>query len=161
MSNFYLDTSALIKHYHEEAGTDAMNFLLNAIISGKATGIISSLVLPETISSINRKKNEGFIEKSNFEKILSVFYEELKYFKILPIDEQKIISAVSLILKHNLNSADALHLTSALSEKHLITPGEDYFFVCCDKRLLIAAKKEKLKTLNPEEIGEKQYNKLL
>ena len=51
MNHYYLDTSALIKRYHNEDGTDVMNALMEAIISEKARGVISSFVMPETISA--------------------------------------------------------------------------------------------------------------
>jgi uncharacterized protein len=160
MNVFYLDTSALVKRYHEENGTIPVNRLLDSIISGASKGVISSLALLETLSAINRKRSEGMIDRSGFEKIVSVFYEELHHLKILSIDDRKIASSIPYIMKYNLNSADSLHLTTALSEKPLMGKNDRYFFVCCDNRLLKAARKEKLKTVNPETITEPVIGKL-
>jgi uncharacterized protein len=152
MTRFYMDTSALIKHYHEEVGTDAVNRLLSAVLSEKAQGLVSSLALPETISTLNHKKNNRLITQKKFDEIISIFYEEMKYFNIISAADQFIVSSIPYILKHNLNSADAIHLTTALSEYTLSKATGAFYFVCCDKRLLSAAKQEKLKTINPETI---------
>jgi len=150
MNHYYLDTSALIKRYHNEDGTDVMNALMEAIISEKARGVISSFVMPETISALNRKRNAGLVAKKVFKELLTVFYEELKHLKIISVDDRRIVKSIPYILKYNLNSADALHLVCALSEKDSIDPAEQYFFICCDERLIKAATKEGVDVINPE-----------
>jgi predicted nucleic acid-binding protein len=57
LRQFYIDTSALVKRYHDEIGTEAVNILVDAIVSGRANGLILSLALTETISTLNRKMN--------------------------------------------------------------------------------------------------------
>jgi len=55
-----------------------------------------------------------------------------------------IIVAKDLIMLHGLKTLDSIQLSSAL----LIKDGINYF-VCCVNRLITAAKKEKLKIINP------------
>lgn len=161
MNLFYFDTSALIKRYHEEKGTDNINFLMNAIAEGIIKAVISTLAISESISTINRKKNQGFIDTKIFAGIISAFCEDMNYFEMLQVNDQKIISSVAYIIKYNLNSADALQLVCAVESKTNFKLKNRYFFVCCDKRLLAAAKKEKLNTINLESISKVALKRLL
>lgn len=53
--------------------------------------------------------------------------------------------------RHNINSADALHLHQALNLHNLLRPlGHAPILVTADQRLLRAAKAEGLLTLDPE-----------
>jgi len=52
--------------------------------------------------------------------------------------------AKDLIMHHGLKTLDSIQLSSALLIKDVIN-----YFVCCDNRLITAAKKEKLKIINP------------
>jgi uncharacterized protein len=151
MIRYYIDTSALIKRYHNETGTDAVNLIFDTIRSNEGLGYLSSLALPEAISTLNRKKSSRYIAKSAFDRILSLFYDELEYFTIIPVSEHLIASGIGLIMKHNLNFADSIHLAAAMSERNLVDSSDPYYFVCCDTRLLAAAaRKEKLAVMNPE-----------
>ena len=151
MRQFFIDTSALVKRYHDEIGTEAVNILVDAIVSGRANGLILSLALTETISTLNRKMNERVLDKGLFHKLITVLYEELQHFTILSLDDRKVLSSIAYIMQYSLNSADALHLTAAVMARQSMDTRNDYVFVSCDKRLLTAAKKEKLSVLNPEQ----------
>lgn len=87
-------------------------------------------------------------EPQHFEAVLAKLYEEASFFRILPVDDSAIVAAITLIIKHSLNSADAIHLASAHSGT--AGPGDKTVLVTCDKRLQAAGRKEKLRTLNPE-----------
>jgi hypothetical protein len=55
------------------------------------------------------------------------------------------------IMKHNINSADALYLHQALSLQHLLRPMEhELVLVASDRRFLRAAEAEGLAIINPE-----------
>ena len=151
MRQFYVDTSALVKRYHDETGTKAVNILVDAIVSGRANGLILSLALTETISTLNRKMNERALDKGLFHKLITVLYEELQHFTILSLDDRKVFSSITHIMRYSLNSADALHLTAAVMARQSMDARDDYVFVSCDTWLLTAAKKEKLSILHPEQ----------
>jgi predicted nucleic acid-binding protein len=161
LRQFYVDTSALVKRYHDEIGTDVVNVLVDAIASGRANGVILSLALTETISTLHRKMNERVLDKGLFDKLITVLYEELQHFTILSLDDRKVVSSITYIMQYSLNSADALHLTAAVMARQSMAAKDDYVFVSCDKRLLTAAKKEKLSILNPEQRDAQRVVKLL
>lgn len=161
MRQFYLDTSALVKRYHYELGTEAVNVLVDAVVSGRAKGLLLTLALLETISTLNRKRNERLLDKRLFDKLTKVFYREVERFTILSIDDTKVVSSITHVMRHSLNNADALHLTAALIARESIDSEDDYVMVSSDKRLLKAAKKEKLTVLNPEQVDAAQLKKSL
>lgn len=161
MKRFYIDTSALVKRYHDEMGTKVVNILVDAIVSGRANGLILSLALTETISTLNRKMNERVLDKGLFDKLIAVLYDELQHFTILSLDDRTVVSSITYIMQYGLNSADALHLTAAVMARQSIDAKDDYVFVSCDKRLVAAAKKENLSILNPEHRNAERAVKLL
>lgn len=63
------------------------------------------------------------------------------------------LGSISLITKHNLNSADALHL-SAIKEAGVLAKHIEgaVIMVTSDKRLLKVSENEGFKSLNPEEV---------
>ncbi len=48
------------------------------------------------------------------------------------------------MLKHNLKTLDAIQCATVTAIKYSIN-----YFVCCDNKLIEAAKKEKVKVINP------------
>ena len=51
----FFDTSALVKRYYEETGTDTVDEL----IEDNRTVVITSLTIIETVSAFRRKYNRG------------------------------------------------------------------------------------------------------
>ncbi len=55
MKYFFCDTSAIVKRYHEEKGTD----YIDRLFEGGDKIVISVLTIIETVSAFKKKKNEG------------------------------------------------------------------------------------------------------
>jgi len=80
----FFDTSALVKRYYEEAGTERVDRL----VEGDDAVVISSLAIIETVSAFRRKYNRGQIAEETTNQLLSLFFEEaLEEFVILPGNE--------------------------------------------------------------------------
>ncbi len=163
MRFFYIDSSALVKRYHKEKGTDKVDLLFDTLRVREPKCLITSIwSIPETIATMNRKKNEGKIEATKLKDILANLFNEIDMLDTITVDEERILGSISLITEHNLNSADALHL-SAIKEAGEIA---DYIegtviVVTSDKRLLKASENEGFKTLNPEEVELFTINELI
>jgi len=70
---------------------------------------------------------------------------------VISVDDDLLYSAMNLIAKHNMNATDAIILRSALElQKVLDEQANHMLLCCCDKRLLRAAQKEGIATLDPE-----------
>jgi len=140
---YYFDTSALVKRYHREEGTE----VVDKIIEGESPIYFSTIAIAETISALRKLKSMRKISRKMYEKLVGVFFGEVeKRFVIVPLDDSQILTTIKMIEKHNLRTLDALHLAVASEIKIM----GDVIFVSSDKKLLLAAKKEGFGILNPE-----------
>ena len=147
MTYYFFDSSALIKRYHAEIGTDKIDEIIE---QQNNEIIISSLALSEVTSAFNRKKHEGKINPDLFTDILIEFYREvLDKFTMISLDDSLLSQSMELILNRNLRTLDSLQLSAALSIFQILVETK-FVFVCADKKLIEAAKQEGLETLNPE-----------
>ena len=143
MKFYFFDTSALVKRYHAEKGTEVID---NIFSEDDKAAVISSICITEIVSALNRKKEDGFISKSDLDAALSRFFQDaIKEFLILELDDGHIKDSIALVLKWNLRTLDALQLAVAIALKE-VKP----IFVCADKKLVSIAEKEGLVSINPE-----------
>ena len=152
MNYFFLDASALVKRYHQEPGSDVVNRLLDELLaSSPARVAISPLGLAETVSVLNRRRNEGRIPHQLFQLIVARLFLEVRGLNVQSVDDDLILGSIPFIMKHNINSADALYLYQALGLQHLLRPIEhDLVLIASDRRFLRAAEAEGLAVINPE-----------
>lgn len=141
----YLDSSALVKRYLKEAGTEKVKSL-----SADADIIATSkLTYPEMLSAFKRKYNNKDITKTEFHTATENFEADWDYFLIIEFKDDLLKIIKGLVTRHNLKGADSVHLASALWLKQTIK--EHIAFVASDSNLLKAARAEKLEALNPQE----------
>ncbi len=139
---YYFDTSALVKRYHREKGTEK----IDEIIDGDDEIYISTVGIAETISAFTRLRNSRIIGKKRYEEITGIFFNDVENRYIpIPFDDSNILKAVSLIENHDLRTLDAFHLSAALSiaDMHPV-------FASSDRKLLKAAEKEGFSIMDPE-----------
>jgi hypothetical protein len=143
MKFYFFDTSALVKRYHSEKGTENIDKIFN---EDDRALIISSLSITEIVSALNRKKEEKVISKEDLDIVLSRFFHDaIKEYVVVELDEEHMKDSIMLVLKRNLRTLDSLQLAIALRLKEL-----EIVFVCADRKLVTVASKECLKTINPE-----------
>ncbi len=143
MKFYFFDTSALVKRYHSENGTENIDKIF---IEDDRAVIISSLSITEIVSAMNRKKEEKVISKEDLDIALSKFFHDaIKEYVVVELDVEHIKDSVMLVLKRNLRTLDSLQLAVALRLKEL-----EIIFVCADKKLVSVASKEGLEAINPE-----------
>ena len=70
MPRSFFDTSALVKHYHAEAGTDAVDRLIG---EPGAEILIARLTLVETISVFAIKVRTGEFDAAEFARLRALF----------------------------------------------------------------------------------------
>lgn len=128
----FLDTSALVKRYHEEEYSDLVNKIFEEYVV-----VISELSLVEFTSAINKKASDGVISKEEVLKILGFFQQDLSNFTNLRFDTNIINSAIKIVLQYNLKTLDAIQLTFASRVKEYKP-----LFVSFDENLNKAAEKE-------------------
>lgn len=74
MPPYFFDTSALVKRYHEEQGTDNIDIIFTESTDAL---VISNITIAELTSAFARKKEEGFIDDNALQHCLSSFSRDL------------------------------------------------------------------------------------
>ncbi len=142
---YFFDTSALIKRYHTEQGTDSVDRIFDNPCNSI---VICSISLAEVMSALNRIKNRGELTPNELEIALSTFYSDCQKAKIGIIDVKRmhIISCHNLIFSYNISSSDAIILACVLAIQRF-----NPTFVCADTQsnLIRAAQSVRLSVLNP------------
>ena len=143
MPLYYIDTSALVKRYHVEQGSEQVERLFS---DQTAVLVTSNLTITELTSALDRKVQERRISEEGLARVLAVAARDLlKEFWLIELDRNHIKHSQQLILQHHLRSLDALHLATFLSIKDLAPT-----LVSADQRLLGAALRESMQIFNPE-----------
>lgn len=140
----YVDSSALVKKYVEEPGSDRVLKLLAQ--SGMA--VTSKLAYPELLAGLGRKRREKGITEKDYRDALVDFESDWNAFLIIEFQDELLAVIKLLTMKHALKGADLVHLASALWIQKAAKEKVD--FVASDIQLLRAAKAEKLEIINPE-----------
>ena len=133
---YFFDTSALLKRYHAETGTE----IVNQIFDGPQGYVyVSSFTLLEIAAALERKNQEGLLSQDDMSVVLERFWADLKSERkaIIEIHSSHIKLARNLVLAHHLRAPDALILAQSLILKSW--PEEEGAFVCSDQKLLSAA----------------------
>lgn len=113
MAPYFFDTSALVKRYHDEPGTQRVDELLDA---PESEILISSLTVVESVSAFRRTYNRGAVSESEMEQLIGVFFREaLDDFVIIPMEESFFEFSFDLVLEDDLRTLDSLQLSTARS----------------------------------------------
>lgn len=146
MASVYLDTSALIKLYVEEEGTEQVAALTEEFDGVRL--IVLDITPLESRSAIRRREREGDVSASDAERILTQIEEDVSSaFLVQPSTSAVIEEAARLIDRRPLRALDALQLAGCLASRAGVP--EAVTFVCADARLCDAASREGLTALNP------------
>ncbi len=109
----FIDSSALVKRYIEEPGSERVLELM-----GKAKEIAVSIIcVPEVMSACNRLLRENKIKQEQYEWIKDEFLLDIAEFVVIDITSEVIIKSIYCLEKGALRSLDALHISSAIEYK--------------------------------------------
>jgi len=147
MALYYLETSALVKLYVYEAGTDRLLRLASGEAGHKFA--IISLAQVEFRAAIRRQQRGGEISPSEAAGLLESFREHSEgKFLIQPVTDSVQDAALALIDAYPLKGYDAMQLAGYLGLRS-ISGAQEPVFVCADKALLRAARNEGCPTWDP------------
>lgn len=140
---YFFDTSAIVKIYHQEVGSE----VILPLYKGNDAIIISELGKVEFLSTIYKKFRNNEISLKTVDALRSRFFaDSFDRFIVIPIVSSIVNAALDLIEKHgksnHLFSLDAMQVAifSAISDNNTT-------FVCADKRLTSFIKKLGYSTL--------------
>jgi uncharacterized protein len=150
VSAVYMDTSALVKRYVSEVGSDWINALLDG--QQALTSLTSHLAVIEGICTFARRRREGLLSPEDYARTLVAFDYDFRYrYDVITAEPTVIDAARQLAERHPLRAYDAVHLASAwLADRKLVQAGQPSLtFICADDRLIAAAQAEGLLADNP------------
>lgn len=131
----FFDSSAFVKRYVNEAGTDAVLQWCD-----QATEIIlSGIALPELVSSFCRLQREGRITETQYRQLKSLLLADIEDAAIGDLTPVVIAHAIASLEGNVRRGMDAIHIGSALALKADL-------FVSSDRRQLDAAARSGLRT---------------
>jgi len=146
VSLYYLDTSALVKLYVREPGTDR---LLRIAGAGVHTLAVLALTRVEVRAAVRRRERMGDLPSEVARKLIDKLEAHFaRRYLTQPLTEAVLEEAVGLIDRYPLRAYDALQLAGCLKFRSASVP-EVPCFVCADHELLAAAEKERLSVLDP------------
>jgi predicted nucleic acid-binding protein len=144
----FLDTSALVKLYVQEAGTDRMLELAHPD-SGHALTLLSVARI-EFRAAVRRRERLGDIQSAAADEMLQSFSDHLAVlYQVQPTNDVVIEEAAGVIDRRRLRAYDALQLGGCLALRGAVGEDFDVQFVCADQSLLEAAQAEGFKAINP------------
>lgn len=141
----FIDTSALVKLFHEEEGTDSIT---NLIEKNRDDLFISALSILEFTSALQRLFRAGTISEDALTTVMKAFKNELPRFKIRSVNQPVINRAEKLLQGYGrflgLRTLDSIQLAS-----YILLDLNEGLFVASDLNLLKAAKTIGINTFNP------------
>jgi predicted nucleic acid-binding protein len=144
---YYLETSALVKLYVREPGTDRLLALADRSSTNQLS--ILSLAQVEIWSAIRRREKNGEIPAGVATQLLEAFRRHSESrFVTQKVTDFCLDLATNLVDRYKLRAYDAIQLAG-----YLVLRGSAVndlpFFVCADRDLLIAAEGEVARILDP------------
>ncbi|MFM8739654.1 MAG: type II toxin-antitoxin system VapC family toxin, partial [Cytophagales bacterium] len=123
--NCFFDTSALIKKYIAEKGSDLVSDYLKRanLISVSATTRV------ECFSVLTRMVANDDLSKKDAVRLKAEIFEDFLFFSVIPFNEPTESLALDIVQKHRLRTLDSIQLASELVTKQL----PEYFFGADDK----------------------------
>lgn len=111
--NLYFDTSALVKYFHDEYGSD---IIINLVDSGENDIWVLDLSRVEFYSAILRKYRLKEIDLDQFNESRNSFDEKYRLFNIIYICQPIFDEAENLLIEygfeHGLKALDSLQLSA-------------------------------------------------
>ena len=153
MNYFWLDTNAIVKQYvTEKRGTPLINYLFTRVSLDRIFCLSDSI--DETYRVFVKERNGERITIRAFDQAMDQFEGEFisrtEIKKVTAIDNQK-TAARQFIKTYPIDHTDAYILRCALDKAdELRIAGDDIVLVSSDKKLLKAARTERLLTFDPE-----------
>ena len=136
--NLYADTSALIKKYVRESGSEQVISHFNQYpIIGTA-----ALTHTEMASAMSKAVRLGWVDEPEILIAWQDFLAHWPAYVRLPVSAGVVERAASIAWRHGLRAYDSVHLASALAWKDVTA--DQVVFACYDGNLVKAAQQEGL-----------------
>jgi predicted nucleic acid-binding protein len=122
-----------------EPGAERVRALLGGTLL--ATSRITEV---EVASALARRCREGALPSAERDRAVAALHRDLTRMHVVELSPEVVSRVVALLCRLPLRAADAVQLASCLELRHRLEAA--CLFVCCDDRLLAAARQEGLAT---------------
>lgn len=146
----YLDTSAYVKEYHDELGSEIVHSIFENAKNGSVLITISLWTISETLNTIDRHFMRHELNEAEYSKVLGAIFSDIyellenHNLQIVDIDTNLVKMSWEYISSEHLSAADSLHLVTALKSNV-------ERFYAADKKLILAAKNKNLIAIDVED----------
>ncbi|MCH8294871.1 type II toxin-antitoxin system VapC family toxin [Candidatus Poribacteria bacterium] len=150
---YYADTSALVKRYLNEIGSQWIRQLFLGITSARQIFIVT-ITGVEMSSAFSRKVRLGDISQSVYQNAIDQFESDFRYrYSRLRVTYAVIARAMELAKQHPLRGYDAIQLATVLELRDNLQPisSSNLIFLSSDDALCQVASLESLFTENPNQ----------
>jgi predicted nucleic acid-binding protein len=150
VTTYYVDTSALVKRYVDEAGSDWLRRTLGA--EPLPSVIIVHLAVVEMTSALMRRLREGLLIPDEYAQLQNAFRSDcLNRYELATAAGDIIDHANRLLEAYPLRAYDAVHLATAVVANQRLVDNDlaPLTFLCSDDRLNDAASAQRLAVDNP------------
>jgi predicted nucleic acid-binding protein len=145
MAVLFLDSSALVKRYRDELGSDRVAEL----IARSDRQVVARLTHVEVSSAIIRRARAARMDWHQVAAILDALDHDVSdRMDIVDLDAPVLDRAVALARRHALRGADAIQLACALLAWNDLA-GREFLLVASDVELNAAATAEGLRVVDP------------
>lgn len=132
----YLDASAWVKRYIQEAGTLWTQRLFDA----QSSLACASLGFIEVLATLTRKQRAGEISAMDYDDARRILDFDWQAFVEVRLDAATVAIAADVVRQFALRGADAVHLASALHLRQRLKDERDaVILVAADQELKLAA----------------------
>ena len=149
MERVYLDTSAIVKRYVKENGSELMSDLYGAAEQEGLSLRFSVWNIGEVLGVLDAYQRRNWIKKSEEERAVRLFSAEtvklvkLNVMSVLPVQHSYLAESWKLVRRRHVYQADALQLVTAARNASSV-------FLSADSVLLRCAKGEGIRAFNVE-----------
>jgi len=115
----YLDSSAIVKRYIKEAGTEIMDLVFGYAEDGHIKLFFSIWNIGEVLGIFDRYRRRKVINEDEFKEVIGGFTKEftklaeLQYLDVVPLHTSVISDAMGIILEYHVYEADAIQIVSS------------------------------------------------
>jgi predicted nucleic acid-binding protein len=142
---YYLDASAWVKRYYQEAGTAIVQSLFdnNSVLACSSLGVV------EVSATLARKRKSAQITQANFLQMHGELLVDWRFFIQVQFSNEVQAESLNLTTMFSLRGADAVHLASAKVLERYLDSSDQYIFVSSDQELTLTASEVGLVVIDP------------
>lgn len=151
MPLYYIETSALLKRYRTERGTDVIDELFDHKMADDVF-VTSYLTAVEVEAAAARALRGRLLNQTGYRTLLGSFAEDSGELIVpQPVSSTIVSDAAQPARRYALRAADAVHLATAVVARR--AAGTETVYVADERELRAAAEGERFALLNPEQDG--------